>query len=52
MINPKNPVLVVTPPPNSTTLAVTPPAKAAAIDPKNAKDEPKNTGLLNLVKSK
>ena len=29
--------------------AETPPAKAAAIEPKNANDEPKNTGLLNFV---
>ena len=30
----------------------TPPANAAAIEPRNAKDEPRNTGLLNFVKSK
>ena len=29
----------------------TPPAKAANIEPMNAKDEPRNTGLLNFVKS-
>ena len=29
----------------------TPPAKAAAIEPKKAKDEPRKTGLFFLVKS-
>ncbi len=28
------------------------PAKAAAIEPRNANDEPRKTGLLNFVKSK
>ena len=30
----------------------TPPANAASIEPMNAKEEPKNTGLLNFVKSR
>ena len=29
----------------------TPPAKAANMDPRNAKELPRNTGLRNLVKS-
>ena len=37
--------------PRNPRLMETPPAKAANMEPRNAKELPRNTGLRNLVKS-